>query len=136
MEIHTWTEWRAEAAERAAPNLFAVRSRHASVQFAFSLSIQRNMYNYKGYKKGSDINRQKYTELLYTCLSNVRKSSYTHAHIHTHSLTHSRVKNKTKHKTKKTERKSKECRVTFRYLQSFLFKIALIYYTKIEKLQR
>lgn len=45
---------------------------------AFSRSVQRNMYNYKGYKKGSNINRQKYTELLFTCLSNVRKSSYTH----------------------------------------------------------
>lgn len=28
--------------------------------FALSLSIQRNMYNYKGYKKGSNINRQIY----------------------------------------------------------------------------
>lgn len=82
MEIHTGTEWRVEAAERM--STFAVHSRHSSLYFAFSLSIQRNMYNYKGYKKGSDINRQKYTELLFTCLSNVRKSSYTHARTHAH----------------------------------------------------
>lgn len=46
--------------------------------FELSLSLQLTMYNYKGYKKGSDINRQKYTELIFTCLLNVRKSSYTH----------------------------------------------------------
>lgn len=76
MEIHTGTESRVEAAERK--STFTVPSCHSSLYFALSLSIQRNMYNYKGYKKGSDINRQKYTELLFTCLLNVRKSSYTH----------------------------------------------------------
>lgn len=83
MEIHTGREKRVEAAFTAVSSLY----------FALSVSIQRNMYNYKGYKKGSDINRQKYTELLFTCLLNVRKSSYTH-----------------------TSKKRKECQVTFRYL--------------------
>lgn len=32
----------------------------SSLYFALSLSVQRNMYNYKGYKKGSNINRQIY----------------------------------------------------------------------------
>lgn len=58
---------------RAQPSLLVILR-----SLSLSLSIQRNMYNYKGYKKGSDINRQKYTELLFTCLLNVRKSSYTH----------------------------------------------------------
>lgn len=65
---------RVETAERV--NFHCVQPSLSSC-FAFSHSIQRNMYNYKGYKKGSNINRQKYTELLFTCLSNVRKSSYT-----------------------------------------------------------
>lgn len=81
-------------------NLHCVPSCHSSLYFALSLSIQRNMYNYKGYKKGSDINRQKYTELLFTCLLNVRKSSYTHT----------------------SKKKRKECQVTFRYLYSFCLK--------------
>lgn len=77
MEIHTGTESRAEAAERI--STFTVSPADTpSLYFALSLSIQRNMYNYKGYKKGSNINRQKYTELIFTCLLNVRKSSYTH----------------------------------------------------------
>lgn len=43
-----------------------------------SLSLQLTMYNYKVYEKVSNINRQKYTELIFTCLIDVRKLSYTH----------------------------------------------------------
>ena len=76
MEIHTGTESRVEAA--GCKTTFTVCPAVTPLYFAPSLSIQRNMYNYKGYNKGSDINRQKYTELIFTCLLNVRKSSYTH----------------------------------------------------------
>lgn len=69
-------EQRDEAAEHI--STFTVHPAVNPLYFALSLSIQRNMYNYKGYKKGSDINRQKYTELIFTCLLNVRKSAYTH----------------------------------------------------------
>lgn len=102
MEIHTGTESRVEAAELKSTFTVcpAVPSPPPSFYFALSLSIQRNMYNYKGYKKGSNINRQKYTELIFTCLLNVRKSSYAHTEV----------------KKIKTKRKQKECRVTFRYL--------------------
>lgn len=79
MEIHTGTESRVEAAERKSTfTVCPAATPPPSLYFALSLSIQRNMYNYKGYKKGSNINRQKYTELIFTCLLNVRKSSYTH----------------------------------------------------------
>lgn len=67
-----------QSREPRLPSASTITARSCRSCFAFSHSIQRNMYNYKGYKKGSDINRQKYTELLFTCLSNVRKSSYTH----------------------------------------------------------
>lgn len=94
--VESWGSW-------AQINLHCVPSCPVpppSFYFALSLSIQRNMYNYKGYKKGSNINRQKYTELIFTCLLNVRKSSYAHTEV----------------KKIKTKRKQKECRVTFRYL--------------------
>lgn len=55
---------RVEAAERK--STFTVcPTVTPSLYFALSLSIQRNMYNYKGYKKGSNINRQIYWAHFY-----------------------------------------------------------------------
>lgn len=78
MEIHTRTnreEWKVDASEHLrAPQLGALSLPPAT---RLSLSLQFTMYNYKVYEKVSNINRQKYTELIFTCLIDVRKSSYT-----------------------------------------------------------
>lgn len=69
MEIHTRTKQRGVEGGRfrASP----------SAPAWLSLSLQFTMYNYKVYEKVSNINRQKYTELIFTCLIDVRKLSYT-----------------------------------------------------------
>lgn len=66
----------------------------ASLYFALSLSIQRDMYNYKGYKKGSNINRQIYRAHLYMPLKCKEVILYPRTHAHTHTRTHTSKKEK------------------------------------------
>lgn len=79
MEIHTRTKQRGVEGGR-----FSTISERPSLALSLSpatrlsLSLQFTMYNYKVYEKVSNINRQKYTELIFTCLIDVRKLSYTH----------------------------------------------------------
>lgn len=78
MEIHTGTKTeRGEEVGRNRPSLSASPSsllvyRTLSLLTAHHLQLQRIQ------KGGSNINRQKYTELIFTCLLDVRKLSYTH----------------------------------------------------------
>jgi len=77
MEIHTRTKQRGVEGGRFPPSQSAPARPSLSPATRLSLSLQLTMYNYKVYEKVSNINRQKYTELIFTCLIDVRKLSYT-----------------------------------------------------------
>lgn len=95
MEIHTRTKQRGVEGGRFRPSPSAPAWLSLSLFLRatrLSLSLQLTMYNYKVYEKVSNINRQKYTELIFTCLIDVRKLSYTH------TITKKRKKNNQKKK--------------------------------------
>lgn len=76
MEIHTGTKQRGEEVGRNRPSMSA---RPSSLRLSCSLLDYNSPCTItKDTKRGSNINRQKYTELIFTCLVDVRKSSYTH----------------------------------------------------------
>lgn len=78
MEIHTRTKQRGVEGGRFPPSERPSLALSFSPATRLSLSLQLTMYNYKVYEKVSNINRQKYTELIFTCLIDVRKLAYTH----------------------------------------------------------
>ena len=80
MEVHTGTEIIDRRRVRAHSAVFAAGSAIPPrvVWTLLSLSLQCTMNNTKDTKRGININKQKYTELIFTCLLNVRNSSYTH----------------------------------------------------------